>query len=142
MKVMKAIIIYNTRSGNTELLGNKIKELMENQGIECEIYRDKKIKTPDIVVPFDIICLGSCTHAGGPAFFTFRGLVKKIAKLDLKDKKLLCFATSADETNWSKTCNYIKQRLPQLEHLGNVGCVRRNIEEAIPEIERIVNNLG
>jgi len=140
---MKAIIIYNTRSGNTELLGNKIKELMENQGIACEIYRDKAIKnTPNIVEPFDILCLGSCTHANGPAFFTFRGLLKKIAKLDLTDKKLLCFATAGDKTNWSKTCDYIKKRLSQMEYLGNVGCVRRNIEDALPEIERILSTLS
>ena len=142
VKCMKAIIIYNTRSGNTEALGQKIKERLEAKGITCEIHRDKEIKkTPNIVEPFDLLCLGSCCHMYGPAFFPFRGFLKKLAKLDLKNKKLLCFATASNEANWLRTCNYIKKRLPQLEHLGNVGCAERSIETAIPEMERIVKTL-
>ncbi len=139
---MKAIIIYNTRSGNTEALGQKIKEKLEAKGITCEIYRDKEIKkTPNIVEPFDLLCVGSPCHMWGPAFFPLRGFLKKLAKLDLKNKKLLCFATAADEKNLPITCDKIKKRLPQLEHLGNVGCVKKEIKTAIPEIDRIIKTL-
>jgi flavodoxin len=98
-------------------------------------------KTPNIVAPFDLLWIGSPCHMEGPAFFPFRGFLKKLAKLDLKNKKLLCFATAAEEKNWLKTCDNVKKRLPQLEHIGNVGCIRRNIETAIPEIDRIIKTL-
>ncbi|MDD1777981.1 MAG: flavodoxin domain-containing protein [Candidatus Helarchaeota archaeon] len=139
---MKAIIIYNTKSGNTEALGKKIKEMLESKGITSEIHRDKDIKkTPNIVESFDLLCVGSPCHMGGPAFFPFRGFLKNLAKLDLKNKKLLCFATSGDEEKWPITCDKIKKRLPQLEHLGNVGCVETSIETAVPEIDRILKTL-
>jgi flavodoxin len=139
---MKAIIIFNTRSGNTEALGKKIKEILESRGITSEIHRDKEIKkTPNIVESFDLLCIGSPCHMYGPAFFPLRGFLKKLAKLDLKNKKLLCFATAAEEENWVKTCDNIKKRLPQPEYLGNVGCVRKSIETAISEIDRIIKTL-
>lgn len=42
---MKGIIIYNTKSGNTELLGNEMKKILERDGHEIVIKRDKEIKS-------------------------------------------------------------------------------------------------
>lgn len=139
---MKAIIIYNTRSGNTELLAEKIKEILEKNGHECEIYRDKKIKkTPNIVEGFDILCLGSCAHFFGPAFSPFRGLLKKFAKLDLKDKKLIAFGTSGGPNGWQQVCKHIQKKVPQLEHLGSFGCIKRENEDLFVDIEKFVKDL-
>jgi len=41
---MKAIVIYNTRSGNTQELAEKMKKVLEKNNHESEIYRDKEIK--------------------------------------------------------------------------------------------------
>ena len=40
---MKSIIIYNTMSGNTEELANKMKDILEKNGHQVDIYRDKEI---------------------------------------------------------------------------------------------------
>jgi len=73
---MKAVVIYNTRSGNTKELGGKLKEVLEKYNHECDIFRDKEIKkTPEVVKDYDFLCVGSPVHAGGPAIFPFRDFI-------------------------------------------------------------------
>ena len=65
--VMKAIIIYNTMTGNTKAIANSMKKIFEKYNHECDIYRDKEIrndveKNPQYFESYDILCLGSCTH--------------------------------------------------------------------------------
>ncbi len=139
---MKSIIIYNTRSGNTKLFGEKMKEILEKNGHECQIFRDKQVKSnPKVVEPFDLLCLGTAIHAGGPAFFPFRGFIKKISQLNLMNKKLICFATSGDVKMWKHGCDWIKKKLPKLEHVANVGCVKKENSQAIADFENAVKKL-
>ncbi len=42
---MKGIIIYNTKSSNTELLGNEMKKILERDEHEIVIKRDKEINS-------------------------------------------------------------------------------------------------
>ena len=42
---MKGIIIYNKKSSNNELLGNEMRKILERDGHEILIKRDKEIKT-------------------------------------------------------------------------------------------------
>lgn len=139
---MKVILIYNTKSGNTQVLAEKMKEILEKNGHECEIYRDKQIKKKlNIIEKFDLLCLGSCVHIGGPAF-SFRGFLKKISKLNLKEKKLICFATAGDPQYLESTYNFIKKKLPQLENIGNFGCVERENKNALEDFENAVANFA
>lgn len=141
---MKGIIIYNTKSGNTELLGNKMKEILEKSGHEIDIIRDKKIKPqiesdPDFLEPYDLICLGSCTHFLGPAF-SFRKILKKVNKLNIDGKKLISFATSGH--GQGKGANKkIKKKMSKLEHLGKIGCNKLENENALKAFEEIVKKL-
>lgn len=142
---MKSIIIYNTKSGNTEELANKMKDVLEKNGHNTDIYRDKDIR-PEIESnenffdPYDLLVLGSCTHAMAPAI-SFKGLLKVIKKRNIKNKKLVCFGTSGGPNFWARTCKGIRKRFPQLEHMGDIGCVERNNEEAITDFEELVQNL-
>ena len=139
---MKAVVIYNTRSGNTKELGGKLKEVLEKYNHECDIFRDKEIKkTPEVVKDYDFLCVGSPVHAGGPAIFPFRGLLKKISKLDLDGKRLVSFSTSSGVNAWKKVCKSIKKRLPNLDYVDSVGCVKKENEEAIKSFETIIKNL-
>ena len=139
---MKAIIIYNTRSGNTKELAEKMGDIFEKYGHECDVFRDKKIKkTPNIVEDYDVLTVGSPVHVWGPAFFPFRGLLKKIRKLNIESKKLICFSTSGGKNAWKRVCNSIKKRLPNFDHIGSVGCVKRKNDEAIRSFDEIVKKI-
>ncbi len=47
-----AIIIYDTRSGNTKLLAEKIMKRLEDLEVSVEIYRDKEFKSIDSIKDF------------------------------------------------------------------------------------------
>ncbi len=139
---MKSIIIYNTKSGNTQELAEKMKDILIKYNHESEIYRDKEIKkTPEIVNDFNLMCIGSPTHVGGPAYFPFRKLVKKISKLNMKNKKLVCFATSASDDKWKNVCKYIRKKIDKAKHIADIGCKKRENEEAIAEFKKIMKTL-
>ena len=61
---MKPIIIYNTATGNTKAIANKMKQVLEKYNHKCDIYRDKDIKeeirtNPHYFDSYELICLGS-----------------------------------------------------------------------------------
>lgn len=142
---MKSIIVYNTMTGNTEDLAYKMKEALESYGHQYDIYRDDKIylnvrNDLEFFRSYDLICFGSCTHALSPAI-SFQTFLRRVKKHKLKDKKLLCFATSATPNSWEITCKKIHQMFPELNHIGNIGCTQRNNENAIESFKLILNNL-
>ncbi len=53
--MLKAIIVYHTRTGNTKLLAEKIKNRLESLDIVVEIYQDTNFKAINSIKDFDII---------------------------------------------------------------------------------------
>ena len=139
---MKAIIIFNTKTGNTEAIANKLKEILKKYNHQYDIFRDKDIKNdvktnPHYFDSYDLICLGSCTHGNQPAM-KFNKFIKSIKSYDLKGKSLICFSSSAGPENWNSTCNKIKNLFPEMTHIGNFGCVKKNFDSTIKHFEDLV----
>ncbi|MFX0058777.1 MAG: flavodoxin family protein [Candidatus Hodarchaeota archaeon] len=142
---MKSIIIFNSMTGNTESLAYKMKEVLESSGHQCDIYRDDRIYLKvrndlEFFKSYDLLCFGSCTHALSPAI-SFQTFLRRVKRHKLKEKKLLCFATSANSNNWEITCQKIQKMFPQLEHIGNFGCTQRNYEQILNEFKKIIIKL-
>lgn len=138
---MRAIIVYNTMTGNTRDLASKMKNVLEKFDIEVDIYPDNKIKnkvrtTKTFFKSYDLLCFGSCTHTWAPAL-SFSSFLNIVKKHELAGKKLICFATSASSTAWQDTCKNIKRRFPNLEHLGNFGCSNRNSTNTLREFNKL-----
>ena len=132
-------------SGNTEELANKMKDVLEKYEHEVVVLRDKKLKSQlkeneDFLAAYDLLCLGSCTHADAPSSGIKR-VVKAVAEKKLQNKKLLCFGTSGGPTNWKNACKRIQEALPDFEHVGDVGCLERENEDTINDFEELVKNL-
>ena len=139
---MKAIIIYNTATGNTRAIANKMKEILEKNNHECYIYRDKDIKNdvktnPQFFDSYALICLGSCTHGAQPAI-SFKSFINNIKSYDLRGKYLACFSSSGGPGIWNVTCNTIKSNFPDMNHIGNFGCSLRNYDSTIKSFEEQV----
>ncbi|TFG07098.1 MAG: hypothetical protein EU539_05935 [Promethearchaeota archaeon] len=142
---MKSLIIYNTKSGNTEELANKMKTLLEQNGHSTDLYRDKDVRAQikeqeNFFEPYDLLCLGSCTHAMSAAR-SFKKFLKKIPQEDLVSKKLICFGTSGGPNMWKKACESIKKKVPGMQHIGDIGCVEKENDQAIKEFETLMNTL-
>ncbi len=83
--MVKAIVLYNSRSGNTEKVALKI---AEGLGVECR--NNKKI--PDLK-EYDLVVIGSWVIMGRISFAGARYL-KKLKRKNIEDKKVALFFTS------------------------------------------------
>jgi menaquinone-dependent protoporphyrinogen IX oxidase len=100
----KALIIYHGESADIRLIAEKVEHRLENFGMQVTTYEDKHFKDPKSVGEYDIIALGAqcltCKKCHGAeecrAPKLLRRHLKKLFKMDLKDKKLITFTHSAD----------------------------------------------
>ena len=121
---MKAIIVYNTATGHTRFIADRMKEILEKYKHECVVHRDKSIKNEVSVNQhyfdaYNLICLGSCTHGSSPAS-SFKKFLQSIKNYDLKEKSLICFSSSASPNDWKHTCDTIKKFFPDTRHIGKL----------------------
>jgi flavodoxin len=100
----KALIIYHTETTNMKLLAEKVKQRLEDLGIQADIYQDKQFKNFESIRDYDIIAFGApcltCKKCHGAeecrAPKKLRRNIKKLFKINLKGKKLITFTHSAD----------------------------------------------
>ena len=83
----KAIVLYNSKGGNTELVAKHIAE-----GLEADIGNNKKVPNLDA---YDLIVVGSWMMMGKLSF-PGKKIMKKIVKKVQINKKVALFFTSGD----------------------------------------------
>ena len=70
MKTKKGLIIYQSMSGNTEKVALKFKQVFENKGWKCDVFKiDKNIDVDNLPFDFqdyDFLCAGSGVYAALP----------------------------------------------------------------------------
>jgi flavorubredoxin len=112
MKLVKVIIVYDSKYGNTKIAAEKISEgLRTVKGIEVEL---EKVDDVDIhkITDYDLIVIGSPNHIGGPT----RGIKKfidKLSELDLKNKATAAFDTYIGK-DFQKTVRKIEEKLTKV----------------------------
>jgi flavodoxin len=90
--MVKALVVYESKYGNTKRVAEAIVEGMKEAGeVEASI---KELKEVDLerVADYDVILIGSPNHFGGPT----RGIkdfIDKLGKLRLKGKMFAVFDT-------------------------------------------------
>lgn len=99
----KAIVIYYSRSGNTKLMAQAIGEAIKAQGLDS-LVKDVKDTTPDELLNYDAIVVGSPTYYG-----TMSAEIKKLFDDSVKfhgklDGKIGgAFASSANVAGGNET---------------------------------------
>lgn len=88
----KAVVLYNSRGGNTKKVAKKIAE-----GLQADIFDHKNI--PDLE-PYQLVIVGSWVIAGRISFAGGRYL-KRIARKHMANRKVALFFTSGapDDVN-------------------------------------------
>ena len=123
-EMVRAVIVYDTKYGNTKRVAEKIMEGIEVvKGIETAISDVKDIE-PKKAADYDAILIGSPTHFGGPV----RGIKKfidKLGKLDLKAKWVAVFDT------------YIKDDFEK-----SVKTMEKRISEKVPGLKLITSGIS
>lgn len=137
---MKAVIIFHTRSGNTKILAEKIKNRLETLHIIVQIYQDKNFEQNNSFNDFEIICLGSPTHYFQIAK-EYKEFLQKITNFNLKGKKLIVFATGTSKTGPPKICNDIAKIMKPtgIQVIAKIGCVKTPTDELDLEIKKVLS---
>lgn len=90
--MVKIIVVYESKYGNTKLVAETIIEGMnEVGGIEAFLSELKGVDLNKIL-DYDVILIGSPNHMGGPTR-GIKGFIDKLGKLQLKGKMFAVFDT-------------------------------------------------
>ncbi len=107
--MVRVIVVYDTKYGNTKLVAEKIVEGMDEvKGTEVAVS-DVQKADPKKAADYDVILIGSPTHFGGPAR-GINGFIDKLGKLDLKAKWVAVFDTYLGE-DFEKSVKKMEKRL-------------------------------
>ena len=124
--MVKVLVVYDTKYGNTKLVAEKIMEGMkEVEGIETAIS-DAEETDPKKAADYDAILIGSPTHFGGPV----RGINKfidNLGKLDLKANWVAVFDTYLGddfEKSVKKMEKRIREKVPRLKRISSGLSIR------------------
>ena len=100
---MKILVVYYSRTGNTEMLARAIAEGVRKEGIECVLKRANDVKREDFLEADGII-------AGSPVYFgSMASELKKVfdefvdIREEMEDKIGAAFATSGDKSGGKET---------------------------------------
>jgi len=89
---VKAIVVYESKYGNTKLVAENIIEGMRQiKGIETVLSELKEVDFDDII-NYNVTLLGSPNHFGGPTR-SIRKFIDKLGKLNLQGKLVAVFDT-------------------------------------------------
>lgn len=60
----KALIVYSSRTGETESIGRLIAEGLKSSGVDCQMIKAGEIKNADQLDGYDAFVFGSATYHG------------------------------------------------------------------------------
>jgi menaquinone-dependent protoporphyrinogen IX oxidase len=106
---MKAIIIYDTRFGNTEKIANSLAIGLRQTGIEVGVT-DIKVCNPDKLIEYDLLSIGAPTEylsASKP----MKQFLERLDNLDLKGKYGFAFDTKLDSRLSGSASKFIEKTL-------------------------------
>jgi flavodoxin len=126
--MVKVIVVYESKYGNTKLVAETITEGMSNvEGIEAVIKELKEVdlnKTAD----YDAILIGSPNHYGGPTKGV-KQFIDRIGKLQLNGKLFAVFDTYLGK----KSDHFFEKAVRRME---------KTINEKVPALRQIAPGLS
>jgi flavodoxin len=87
----RAIVIYDTKFGNTEKIARALARGMEKQGFKVDCVKADEVDV-DKLVEYDFLAIGGPTHAFGVSK-PMKAFLEKLRSVDIKGKKAFAFDT-------------------------------------------------
>jgi flavodoxin len=87
----RAIVIYDTKFGNTEKIARALARGMEKQGIKVDCVKADEVDI-DKLVEYDFLVIGGPTHGFGVSR-PMKAFLEKLRSVDLEGKKAFAFDT-------------------------------------------------
>lgn len=110
--MIKAIVIYDTRHGNTKTVAEGIVQgIGASGGIETELCFVEDVEM-ERIPEYDIVVIGAPNHYGKPSKTT-KEFVKKLKELELEGKKFAAFDTCLRRQE-GKAFGWIEKRMRRM----------------------------
>ena len=110
--VRKAIVIYDTRFGNTEKIARALARGIEKQGLKVDCVNVDKVDV-DKLVEYDFLAIGGPTHVHGVSK-PMKAFFEKLKSLDIRDRKAFAFDTRLESWWAGSAAKGIENRMKKL----------------------------
>ena len=87
----RAIVIYDTKFGNTEKIARALARGMEKQGVKVGCVKTDEVEI-DKLVEYDFLAIGGPTHVRGVSK-PMKAFLEKLKSVNIKGKKAFAFDT-------------------------------------------------
>jgi len=94
----RAIVIYDTKFGNTEKVARVLARGMEKQGVKVDCVKVDEVDVNKLVT-YDFLAIGGPTHAFGVSK-PMKAFLEKLRSVDVKGKKAFAFDTKL-KSRWA-----------------------------------------
>jgi flavorubredoxin len=108
----KAIVIYDTKFGNTEKIAKALAEGMKQKGIDVDCVNVKEIQIGKLN-EYDLLAIGGPTHAFGLSK-PMKAFLEEVKGTDLRGKKAFAFDTKLRSRFSGSAGRKIEKRLGKL----------------------------
>ena len=108
----KAIVLFDTKFGNTERIAKALALGIEKQGIDVDCVNVENVQI-DKLSEYDLIAIGGPTNGFGMSEPTKR-FIKKLESLNLRNKSAFAFDTKTGSRFWGSAAKGIEKRLKKL----------------------------
>ena len=105
----KAIVLFDTKFGNTEKIAQALALGMEKQGVNVDCTNIENVKI-DKLTEFDLIAVGGPTHGFGMSA-PMKTFIKKLENSNLKNRRAFAFDTKTGSRFWGSAAKGIEKRL-------------------------------
>lgn len=109
----KAIVIYDSKFGNTEKIAKALSEGMKKEGLEVDCVRIDNVNI-DRLGEYEILAIGAPTHAFGISK-PMKEFLKKLQNINLQNKKALAFDTKMKSRLAGSAAKGIEKRFKKLQ---------------------------
>ena len=116
--MLKALIVYGTTTGNTEIVAEQISGIMENNGVNVTIKNVTDTTVAELGNGFDITVLGSSTWGEDSVEFQedFEPFFEELDKAELKDKKVALFGCG--DSSYEYYCGAVDLLEEKMDAIG------------------------
>jgi len=87
----KAIVLYDTKYGNTKSVAEAVSEGIRGAGVECVVMKIEEIHTLELA-NFDLIVFGCPNHNQAPSL-TMQKYIDRVAAVPISGKSVAAFDT-------------------------------------------------
>ncbi|MBL4902064.1 MAG: flavodoxin [Desulfocapsa sp.] len=114
----KALIVYGSTTGNTEIVAEQIAEILKDKGVEVTLKNVVDATVAELGKEYDLTVLGASTWGEEDIEFQedFAQFFEDMDKAELKDKKVAIFGCG--DSSYEHFCGAVDELEAKAETLG------------------------